>query len=196
MKKAEATRMNMLLKAYELIYSNGYYMTSIDDILATTKVTKGAFYYHFKNKDEMGIAILQEILQPRFINQITHVFNKEKNTLKAIHTMISNLLLDNEFLKLERGCPLSNFIQEMAPNNVAFTVVLAQVTAEWQQIIVSNLEKGQNNGFINLDINPKSVAVFIISSYWGVRNFGRTDDSIKIYRSYLKELKNYLHSLH
>jgi len=64
MKKAAATRLMILTKAFELIYVRGYQTTSIDDILATTKVTKGAFYYHFRNKDEMGLAILQEILKP------------------------------------------------------------------------------------------------------------------------------------
>ncbi|RAJ08805.1 TetR family transcriptional regulator [Chitinophaga skermanii] len=52
MNKAAATRLNMLQKAFELIYVKGFQTTSIDDILATTQVTKGAFYYHFKNKDE------------------------------------------------------------------------------------------------------------------------------------------------
>ena len=62
MKKAEITRLNILQKAFDIIYANGYQTTSIDDIIATTKVTKGAFYYHFKSKDEMGLAIINEIL--------------------------------------------------------------------------------------------------------------------------------------
>ncbi|MDN3709585.1 TetR family transcriptional regulator [Myroides ceti] len=57
MKKAEATRLTILKKAYELIYINGYQTTSIDDILATTKVTKGALYYHFKIKTKWGLLL-------------------------------------------------------------------------------------------------------------------------------------------
>jgi TetR/AcrR family transcriptional regulator, transcriptional repressor for nem operon len=64
MSKATATRLNLLQKAFELIYTKGYQTTSIDDILATTQVTKGAFYYHFKTKDDMGLAIIHEILKP------------------------------------------------------------------------------------------------------------------------------------
>lgn len=43
MKKSQATRIDILKKAFQLIYPKGYQATSIDDILATTKVTKGAF---------------------------------------------------------------------------------------------------------------------------------------------------------
>lgn len=195
MKKAEVTRSHMLRKAYELIYLKGYQTTSIDDILATTQVTKGAFYYHFKNKDEMGVAIVQEILKPRFLSQITETFHREKDALKAIYKMIRNLLLDNEMLKFERGCPLSNFIQEMTPHNGVFTVVLSKVTLEWKQIITTNLEIAKQASTVKIDTQANSVAMFVISSYWGIRNFGRTDDAVKVYRSYLKELKRYLDSL-
>lgn len=68
MKKAETTRLIILQKASELIYAKGYQNTSVDDIIATTQVTKGAFYYHFRTKDEMGIAIINEILKPTLTN--------------------------------------------------------------------------------------------------------------------------------
>ena len=52
--KAAATRLNILQKAFGLVYQNGYRTTSVDDIIATTQVTKGAFFYHFKHKDGNG----------------------------------------------------------------------------------------------------------------------------------------------
>ncbi|MGJ1318745.1 TetR/AcrR family transcriptional regulator [Sphingobacterium spiritivorum] len=195
MKKSEATRLTILQKAYELIYLNGYQTTSIDDILATTKVTKGAFYYHFKNKDEMGIAIIKEILKPKFLTQITRTFSLETNTIEALYIMVTMLLSDNDFMKFEQGCPLSNFIQEMTPKSTVFTEALGELTEEWQKIIITNLETGKKAGFINSKVQPKSVALFIISSYWGIRNFGRMESGNDAYRSYLKELKNYLNSL-
>ena len=77
MKKAEATRLNILQKAFELIYEKGYQTTSIDDILLKTQVTKGAFYYHFKNKDEMGIAIINELLKPTLTNSFIEPLQNE-----------------------------------------------------------------------------------------------------------------------
>ncbi|MFT4072115.1 MAG: TetR/AcrR family transcriptional regulator [Dysgonamonadaceae bacterium] len=195
MKKAEATRLTILQKAYELIYLNGYQTTSIDDILATTKVTKGAFYYHFKNKDEMGIAIINEILKPKLRTQISRTFSLETNTIESLYIMVTMLLSDNEFMRFEQGCPLSNFIQEMTPKSTVFAKALTELTDEWQEIIISNIEAGKKAGFVNKDVQSKSVSLFIISSYWGIRNFGRMDNGNNTYRTYLKELKNYLNSL-
>ena len=63
MSKAAATRHDILEKAFQIIYTKGYQTTSVDEIIAATKVTKGAFYYHFRNKDEMGVAIINEIVR-------------------------------------------------------------------------------------------------------------------------------------
>lgn len=195
MKKSEITRLTILQKAYELIYLNGYQTTSIDDILAETKVTKGAFYYHFKNKDEMGIAIIKEILKPKFIIQIKRTFSLEINTIEALYNMITMLLSDNEFMKFKQGCPVSNFIQEMAPKSAIFTGVLRELTQEWQNIIITNIEVGKQTGYINPKVEPNSIAIFIISSYWGIRNFSRIGNENEVYHSHLKELKNYLNTL-
>jgi TetR/AcrR family transcriptional regulator, transcriptional repressor for nem operon len=51
MKKSAITRQMLLQNAFQLIYVKGYQSTSIDDIIATTHVTKGAFFHHFQNKE-------------------------------------------------------------------------------------------------------------------------------------------------
>ncbi|MBZ4192046.1 TetR/AcrR family transcriptional regulator [Niabella beijingensis] len=195
MKKAEATRLAILQKAFELIYIKGYQVTSIDDIIATTQVTKGAFYYHFKNKDEMGLAIINEILKPTLTNSFIQPLQSEQNPLDAIYNLMHNLLMENKFLKVEYGCPASNFAQEMTPWNADFNKALNELTEQWTKAMTATIEKGKKNGFIRKDVNAKRVTIFVLSGYWGIRNFGKLENSKKVYLSYLKELKNYLSTL-
>lgn len=195
MKKSEATRLNILQRAFELIYVNGYQTTSIDDIIATTQVTKGAFYYHFKNKDEMGLAIISEILKPTLTDSFIIPLQNVENPLEAIYQLMYHLLMENDFLKVEHGCPAANFTQEMAPWNTAFSKALEELTQHWTDIMTTILEKGKENGFVRQDINSRQTTLFIMSGYWGIRNFGKLENSKSVYLPYLKELKNYLHSL-
>jgi len=195
MKKAEATRLMILQKAFELIYVKGYQTTSVDDIIDTTQVTKGAFYYHFKNKDEMGLAIINEILKPTLTSSFFEPLQKEDNPLDAIYNLIHNLLMENNFLKVEYGCPASNFTQEMSPWNTNFRKVLDELTKNWLIIITDTVEKGQKSGIIRKDVNAQQVTIFVMSGYWGIRNFGKLENSKKAYLPYLKELKTYLNSL-
>ena len=60
MSKAAAIRHTILHQAFELIYQNGFHATSINTIIATTQVTKGALFYHFKTKEDMGLALINE----------------------------------------------------------------------------------------------------------------------------------------
>jgi TetR/AcrR family transcriptional repressor of nem operon len=195
MKKAEATRLMILQKAFELIYSKGYQTTSVDEIISTTQVTKGAFYYHFKTKDEMGLAIVDEILKPSLTKSFIEPLQKESNPIHAIYNLMHYLLMEDGFLKVEYGCPAANFTHEMTPWNADFKKVLDELTNQWTKVMTQTLEKGKENGFIRKDVNSKQVTLFIMSGYWGIRNFGKLENSKKIYLPYLKELKNYLNSL-
>ncbi len=195
MTKASATRHTILEKAFEIIYTKGYQTTSIDEIIATTKVTKGAFYYHFKTKDEMGLAIINEIVKPTMQEAFIKPLQDAENPIKEIYDMTRALLLENPFLKVEYGCPAGNLTQEMTPWNVEFGNALSELVLEWQQTMENSIKSGKANGTVRENVNPHQVAYFIMSSYWGIRNFGKVYNSVDCYHSYLKELKIYLNNL-
>ena len=195
MTKAINTRLAILQKAFELIYINGYQATSIDQIIATTKVTKGAFYYHFKTKDEMGLAVINELvyqsMADTFVSQLAH----SDDPVKAIYELMYYLLLKEPFLKVEYGCPAGNLTQEMSPLNSQFNLALTKLTTEWQDAIQKSISNGKKAGNINTKVNASQVAYFVMSGYWGIRNFGKLQNSKNCYKVYLKELKIYLNTL-
>lgn len=195
MTKASNTRHSILEKAFDLIYKKGYQTTSIDEIIATTNLTKGAFYYHFKTKDEMGIAIVNEIVKPIMQQDFIIPLKNTSKPLEEIYLMTKSLLLENPFLKLEYGCPAGNLAQEMTPWNIEFSKALNELILEWQTTIENSIKKEIKNGTLRNDINAKQVSYFIMSGYWGIRNFGKIYNSTDCYRSYLKELKSYLNDL-
>ncbi|WP_419486801.1 TetR/AcrR family transcriptional regulator [Chryseobacterium bernardetii] len=195
MKKAELTRLNILQKAYELIYTKGYQATSIDEIIATTKVTKGAFYYHFKNKDEMGIAVVNEVLSATtgYHFQLSAIIDRDP--VETIYQMMHELLIENKFMKVEYGCPVSNLVQEMTPWHDNFREALKKEAAEWEKRLVTILENGKKNAFIRQDVNSVQATFFILSGYWGIRNFGKLQNDRSVYMYYLNELKIFLENL-
>ncbi|PWN59354.1 TetR/AcrR family transcriptional regulator [Chryseobacterium viscerum] len=195
MKKSEATRLTILQKAFELIYEKGFQTTSIDEIIAKTQVTKGAFYYHFKTKDEMGLAIITELLQVTFRKTFIDTLQNGPNPLENIYQVFYNLLMENDFLKVEYGCPTSNFVQQMAPWHIAFTEALHKLSKEWENAFTECIEKGKEAGLIKKEVSAREVSVFVISGYWGVRNMGKLENSKEVYLVYLKGLKSYFNTL-
>jgi TetR/AcrR family transcriptional repressor of nem operon len=47
---------NMLAAALSVIRSKGYAATSVDDLCAAAGVSKGAFFHHFKSKEDLAVA--------------------------------------------------------------------------------------------------------------------------------------------
>lgn len=50
------TRNRILLTAMNMIRAKGYEATRIDDICAQAGITKGAFFHHFKSKEDLAVS--------------------------------------------------------------------------------------------------------------------------------------------
>lgn len=194
MSKADNTRALILKKAFDLTYAHGYQYTSIDDIIAQTHVTKGAFYYHFKTKDAMGLAMIREVIYPGMHDALVKPLMKGKDPLTEIYEMMKALLLHNSFFNIKYGCPAVNLIEEMAPVNSQFNRALHSLVEEWQDAIAGTIEKGKRTRKVNTRANGQQVAVFISAGYGGTRNMGKLYGR-SCYVVYLKELKKYLETL-
>ena len=194
MTKAEATRSGILQRAFNLIYQKGYQVTSIDDILVDSPVTKGAFFYHFKNKEEMGLAMIQEVMYPGMYETMVTPLTNSANPVEELYLMMHNLLLKSPFFQVQYGCPAVNLIEEMAPLNAAFKQALSKLILQWQKAMVTNVNNGKNAGRIKPDIDAEQVACFITAGYSGVRNLGKLLGNT-CYHTYLRELKKYLDQL-
>jgi AcrR family transcriptional regulator len=192
--KAANTRLSILHKAFELVYAKGYQATSIDDIIAQTNVTKGAFYYHFKNKDEMGLAMIHEILYPGMQEALVSPLVHAKQSTIGIFNMMKGLLLENDLFIVKYGCPAVNLIEEMGGSHPAFRKALSKLFNEWQQAIQQSIEQGKTSGELRKSVNAQQSALFIATGYGGIRNLGKLFGK-DCYTAYLKELKNYLNSL-
>lgn len=194
MSKAVETRMMILDKSFELIYKKGYQATSIDDIIATTQVTKGAFYYHFKNKEQMGLGLINELLYPGLHNMMIAPLESSTDPIRDIFKMMERLLTNTSFFNVDYGCPAINLIEEMSPINSTFKKALSRLVLSWQKAIIAALHAAKDLGHISADVSPEDTALVIISGYGGVRNLGKVLGS-SAYETYLRGLNNYLTKL-
>ena len=58
--RSEYTRLHLVRSAAELFDHNGFAGATLEDVSRAAGVTKGAFYFHFSSKDELGGAIQAE----------------------------------------------------------------------------------------------------------------------------------------
>src|ERR1041385_6823388 len=63
-KAPEATRHKILMAAFAEFYKNGFQGGSLNHIVETAGTTKGALFHHFAGKQELGYAVVDEIIRP------------------------------------------------------------------------------------------------------------------------------------
>lgn len=92
--EAEATRLEIMTHALELFADKGIAATSLVEIAAAAGVTRGAIYWHFKNKWDLFDAIWQHYSEPVCrLGQASHDEEEEDPLGKLIELL--KLILTN-----------------------------------------------------------------------------------------------------
>jgi AcrR family transcriptional regulator len=157
------TRGTILTAAYREIHLNGFQAASLANILARTGLTKGALYYYFPNKTELGYAVIDEVIarriELRFIEPLQHLDDPIEGFMQLIQAASDSFSLTD----IELGCPLSVLAQEMAPIDEGFRLRLAAIYEHWHQSISQVLLRAQQDGLIIEAVDPRAMAVTIVA---------------------------------
>jgi AcrR family transcriptional regulator len=89
------SRQEILRTAARLFQQRGYDATSMNDVAAALKLSKGGLYHHFQSKDEILYEIMNhamEITQERVINPVRGIENPEERLRALIRLHIEVVL--------------------------------------------------------------------------------------------------------
>jgi len=107
----ERTRERLLQAASREIYRSGFQSASLDKILATAGVTKGALYYHFKGKQALGYAVVEEIIAPDVHSKWVRPLQSAKDPMDA--------LICSTYTGSARGCAGWLPVEQSGAGNVS-----------------------------------------------------------------------------
>ena len=167
-RNAEQTRERILQATFELMYRNGYQGMRVDQILAATGLAKGALYHHFANKQALGYAVVDELLQKEMETRWVEPLRDCEDPITAIKQVLEKATCDMTLEEMQQGCPLNNISQEMAGLDEGFQERLERIYNLWSGSIAQALERGQASGTVKALVEPAVIATFIISSLQGI----------------------------
>ena len=189
----ECTRQRLLQAAFREVYVSGFQSASLDAILATTGVTKGALYYHFKSKEALGYAIVEEIIAPDLRAKWLRPLQSGKEPIDTLIGIVQGESVQPEAVR--GGCPLNNLAQEMSPLDEGFRKRLAIVFREWQEGIAAALREGQTHGRVRGDAEPAETAGFLIAMLEGYVSLAKNAQDAKVLKVGIKNIVEWLRSL-
>ncbi|AIZ41062.1 TetR/AcrR family transcriptional regulator [Cellulophaga baltica] len=193
--KRMATMHKMQVTGLELFYRKGYYNTSVDEILKELSLSKGAFYYHFKSKEDFFISILQQLVVRKIYSMLIEPIEGHDNPLDLISSCLDESLQMAEHNENDYGFVLSNFITEFNGKNPEIMKYLNDTLKIWEVNLVSALQRGKFNGFVDRHVDCEGAASYIISSYIGIRTMMVEGSATALRYRYMQQVKFFFRAM-
>ena len=195
MRDPEKTRASILGAAFEEIYHRGFHDASVNDIVARTSLTKGAFFHYFSTKNDLGYAIADEVLREMVLDRWIRPLAAYKNPVQGIISHFRKIIESTPDEHIALGCPLNNLTQEMSSVDPVFREKLLAVIQLWISETEKYLKKAQAEGYLSQDVNPRQVAEFVVMVEEGAFAMVKNLRDKKVYWSLYDSLKRYLESI-
>jgi AcrR family transcriptional regulator len=156
--ESDLTRKRILFTALDLFFENGYAHTTLNDIAKTCGLTRGAIYWHFKDKADLFMALGRHIDYNGI--DINKILNEPSLNLKELLNNIiyyfSKLESDNNYWKFY--CLIHYKIEW----NVELEPLLVQFREEYKGMLNALrliLERLKVDGSLRNNINTEDVAL-------------------------------------
>jgi TetR/AcrR family transcriptional regulator, transcriptional repressor for nem operon len=189
----ERTRERVLQAAFREIYRLGFQSASLDTILASAGVTKGALYYYFKSKQALGYAVVEEVIGPDNQGEWVRPLQSGKDPIETLIGIVQGLSVRPEDVR--GGCQLINLAQEMSPLDAGFRKRLATIFDAWREAVASALREGQTRGSVRRDVVPADAAGLLIAMVEGYGSLAKNAQDPKVMEAGIRNIVDWLRSL-
>jgi len=170
------TNKEKILKvAYKIIYENGYNKTSVDEIISKAKISKSNFYYYFKSKESLAIAVLDLRIE-QYVNEIINetLTNNKLTPLKRLESFYNKVVKFHKKNECKYGCPFGNLANELSSKNHKFRKKLAAFFEQWREKIELCLKDGIEKKEFSDKCNPKLFSEIILAHLEGAILMSKT----------------------
>jgi len=186
MSKGEETRERIIAKAAELFNQRGLEGTSLADLMEATGLEKGGIYRHFPSKEAVAKEAFDYAWGAAFQERVRDL-DKITGSIDRLKHLVTNFVERRS--TIPGGCPLLNTAIDADDGNPVLRERARHALGKWQELIVSIIQEGIERREIRNEVNPKQVAMLIISSLEGalmITRLERNRDALLTAREHLE----------
>jgi len=193
--QAGDTRSRILMCAFKEVHLNGFQAASIQNIINCAGVTKGALYHHFSSKEDIGLALLDEVFTQYIRSSFIEPISQSDDPITALrkHLEETGNQMSEEDIML--GCPLDHFAQEMSPLNKEFQSRIDTLYKNKHEALVNTFRRGQEAGNVTTDVAAESIAMMIDATLQGSMAMAKSQRSLETLMQCGEGLFHYLEQL-
>lgn len=161
----------VLEAALTVFWSKGYDATSLQDLLAATRLSKSSLYGGFGDKHELFLAAFDTYREARRAEMLRHL--TQASPRAGIEAFFRSVIGAGEAGDIARGCMSVNQAVEMSPHD---PVVQTRVESDFRFIeerFAEAVARGQAAGEINPAHDPQGLGRMLLTAFAGFQVLAR-----------------------
>lgn len=162
--RGEETRRRIIEAAAAAFAGSGYAGTSLNDLIRSTGLTKGAFYFHFESKEHLALEVFRA-KQESWFGIVMSAGAAHTRALDQATAMLEASIQihgkDPSARVVSRLCWELSEDAELAPLVMPFMTT-------WVEVLASMLRRAQDEGDVKREIDVDKVAYVAVSGFIGI----------------------------
>jgi len=183
----EFDREDILQKAMNVFWQEGYCKSSVSCLVAATKLQPGSIYAAFDSKEGLFLATLDYYSQ-QSIQKLRDCLKKADTPLQGVRQFIETIVEGMLSSKEQRGCFLVNTVLEISPGKTTINEAVQKHLKAIESHLVSALSEALDEGELTEGQNPEVLAKYLLVNIWGLQVLAKTKPDSESVRSMLVQI--------
>lgn len=196
-----ATRERILSAAQTLVIENGYAATSVDQVIAASASSKGAFFHHFESKRALADALVDRYVASdiAFLDEALAAAGQHTDpTDRAVAFIRYFEDIADELMQAQSGCLYTSILTERELVSSGASDPITKAVVVWREGFAALLRDalGDRRGpDIGIDVDVDAVADHVWVTFEGAYLLARTTGDPDHMRRQLATLRTMLSAL-
>jgi len=194
-----ATRGKILNAAQNLVLERGYVGMTVDHVLNEVGITKGAFFHHFKSKDDLARALLQ-----RYAERDERIYRETRDRAEKLsddplqQVLLYIGLFQEMFEGLTEpypGCLFASYIYELQQFGDDTRELIRSSFTKWRELLQEKFEAVARRYPPRIEVSAASLADAFTVVLEGAFITSKALNEPKLVSDQLRHFRNYVELL-
>ena len=198
-KDGAVTREKILDAAQDLVLDRGYVGMTVEHVLDRVGITKGAFFHHFKTKDDLAKALLR-----RFAHRDAQVYSETRERAEKLsddplqQMLIFIRLFEDMFGELKEpypGCLFASYLYELQQFDDETRGLIRDSFIKWRELLKEKFEAILRKYPAQTKVDAASLADAFTVVLEGAFITGKAMNEPEVVSEQLRHFRNYVELL-
>lgn len=174
----------------------GYRATSVDEVIAASGTSKGAFFHHFSSKSDLALRLTERYVAADLANlhgALDSVAGLDDPAERAIAFVRCFEDMGDEIMSAQSGCLYATVLAEREFTGTEINKLIADATVEWRDELVALLKPALRSRRLKVDADD--LADHLYATFEGGFILCRTLQDPRAMRAQLRVFRQLLEAL-